>query len=183
MVEKGDPEVLNMVEITRWIWRTRLPLKVRIFLWMALQGRILTKEYRAIWRSTMSTTCELCRVAPESIDHLFCLCPVLLPLWRTLGAATGRSLVFSNRMELWEQMRDFSGPTSARALAQVENLVIPATLWAIWLGRNKLLFARERFYVENIWDNVLFFISAWGCSLVGARRVRMVRGELQIEPG
>ncbi|KAK1318406.1 hypothetical protein QJS10_CPB04g00880 [Acorus calamus] len=130
----------------------------------------------------MSTTCELCNAASESIDHLFYICPVIKQLWRDIGTALGTSFNFSNRIALWEEMWDFSRPRSSRLQAQVDKIIIPATLWAIWLGRNNLIFSGERFYIENIWDNAIAFVSAWGCSLAGARRVRIVRGELQIEP-
>ncbi|KAK1315600.1 hypothetical protein QJS10_CPA05g01348 [Acorus calamus] len=180
---RENPEVFNMVDQTRWLWKRKMPLKVKIFMWMAFQNHLLTKEYRARWNPTASTQCEICYAASESTDHLFGQCPTLVPLWRMVGHATGIHTSFHNKEELWHLLKGYSRSGVSSAQARVIKLIIPEALWAVWLGRNKLLFAGQRFYVENVWEETMRSLSAWGCMLGWMRGVRLVRGVLQFDPG
>ncbi|KAK1295505.1 hypothetical protein QJS10_CPA16g01626 [Acorus calamus] len=176
-------EVTDMVDQTKWIWKRKVPLKVKIFMWLAFQDCLLTKVYRARWRPAEGMTCELCNAAPESVDHLFGQCPAVAALWGLIGAATGIHTEFHSRDEMWQLMKSYSRLGGSRLHARVLKTVIPAALWAIWLARNKRIFAGHRFYVENIWEDTMGLVAAWGRALAGAGDVRIVRGEIQVDPG
>ncbi|KAK1276479.1 hypothetical protein QJS04_geneDACA020812 [Acorus gramineus] len=111
--QRDTPNVPQMVSRTKWIWQCKMPLKVKIFLWQAFQGRILTKATRAIWRPTMSTECELCKRCVETAEHLLCQCSALLPLWSLVERASGTPTSFMNEEELWGRMRGGASPGSA----------------------------------------------------------------------
>ncbi len=57
------------------LWAIRVPLKVKIFLWLVLRGRVRTKVNLSKRGWTGDVTCNFCSEAAESIDHLFLACP------------------------------------------------------------------------------------------------------------
>ncbi|VAH35095.1 unnamed protein product [Triticum turgidum subsp. durum] len=36
----------------RWIWKTKIPLKIKIFLWQMLQDAVLTRQVMSKWKWT-----------------------------------------------------------------------------------------------------------------------------------
>ncbi|KAK1292590.1 hypothetical protein QJS10_CPB17g00828 [Acorus calamus] len=37
-------------------------------------------------------------------------------------------------------------------MAEVQQCLVPAGLWAIWKAQNATIFRGQRFYFENLWD-------------------------------
>ncbi|KAK1293298.1 hypothetical protein QJS10_CPB17g00788 [Acorus calamus] len=131
----------------------------------------------------MSTMCEFCNQCPEMVKHLFCQCLALLPLWSLVEAATGVPTSFTNEEEMWHRMRHCTNPGSSRVQSRVVKIILPATLWAVWLNRNKKIFLGHRFYIENIWEDTVQLVTAWGCTLARARSVQLLGGAFTIDPG
>jgi zinc-binding in reverse transcriptase len=52
------------------VWKLKIPLKIKLFIWLALQGKILTKDVllRRGWSGF--TYCVFCTIL-ESFDHIF----------------------------------------------------------------------------------------------------------------
>ena len=70
----------NNISVSQDIWRTQLPLKIKIFLWYFKKGVLLTKDNlsRRNWRG--DKTCVFCSTT-ETIQRLFFLlflCQVLV---------------------------------------------------------------------------------------------------------
>ncbi|KAK1273818.1 hypothetical protein QJS04_geneDACA012430 [Acorus gramineus] len=63
---------------------------------------------------------------------------------------------------------------------RVARIITPAAVWAIWLIRNGVVFRKQRFYIENLWEKTVGLIRDWGCSLAGARSVKLYREKLII---
>jgi hypothetical protein len=61
--------------LRRYIWKIKVPLKIRIFMWFLHKKVILTKDnlLRRNWQG--NTTCVFCD-KEESIQHLFFECPL-----------------------------------------------------------------------------------------------------------
>jgi hypothetical protein len=55
------------------IWKTKIPVKIKTFMWLVEQGAILTKEnmLKRNWHGDPS--CYFCSL-PENIEHLFFEC-------------------------------------------------------------------------------------------------------------
>ncbi|WVZ70175.1 hypothetical protein U9M48_018861 [Paspalum notatum var. saurae] len=89
----------NNTRVSQDVWRTRLPLKIKIFMWYIKRGVLLTKDNlnRRNWRG--DNTCVFCP-RPETIQHLFFECSYAKFLWRTSHIALGiiRAIYFC-----WEQ--------------------------------------------------------------------------------
>jgi zinc-binding in reverse transcriptase len=69
--------------LVRSVWSLRIPLKFKLFLWIATHNCILTRDnllHRG-WQGPAS--CVFCS-NNESIDHLFFTCPFAHSLWQLL---------------------------------------------------------------------------------------------------
>ncbi|KAK1282217.1 hypothetical protein QJS10_CPB22g00388 [Acorus calamus] len=56
------------------IWCQKIPRKIKVFLWLLAQERLLTLTYRSKWRGGDDVQCKLCGAAPETVIHLFGEC-------------------------------------------------------------------------------------------------------------
>ncbi|KAK1320654.1 hypothetical protein QJS10_CPA03g01413 [Acorus calamus] len=68
------------LQATAMKWREisgpKIPLKVKAFVWLMFQERILTKTYRAKWSLQADILCPMCESAEETSEHLFITCSV-----------------------------------------------------------------------------------------------------------
>jgi len=80
--------VSNGIKVSQEIWRLKIPLKIKIFLWFLKKEVLLTKDnlVRRNWRGTV--TCDFCKQS-ESIQHLFFDCIYAKFLWRVVFSTTG----------------------------------------------------------------------------------------------
>lgn len=123
----SDPSWFNQ------IWRWQVPLKYKLFVWLAGKGKILTwdKLRRRGWEGP--GFCSLCRHAQEDIHHLLIHCDFSRKVWHLL-------FLHYNLPLSWH------GPTvSACFIEWLSNRALPlglATLvcWNLWIERNFALF-------------------------------------------
>lgn len=147
--------ILNFSGISRnryvLLWALPLPPKIRIFMWLVMHNRILTKNnlYKKGWRGDL--TCQFCH-KKETISHLFLKCPVARQIWFWFGNSQHH---FSN----WKTIADifnFSGSLSKNQ--QIAFLVVfSAICWTLWKHRNALIFQDAK--IHTIRSIILLIIS------------------------
>jgi hypothetical protein len=71
----------------RKIWKWKIPLKIKIFLWFLQKGVVLTKDNLAKKNWKGSQQCVCCNFN-ETIQHLFLDCPSAKMIWRIIFYAT-----------------------------------------------------------------------------------------------
>lgn len=64
-----------------WIWRLRLPERVRFFIWLLLQNKLNTNELRMKKGMCSSANCSACNDSLESAEHIFRSFPYALFSW------------------------------------------------------------------------------------------------------
>ena len=98
-------EATALVRLCRVIWKQRLPLMIRIFGWLLVRCRLMTRamRHRLVLGAIMN--CPLCDGEIEDCSHLFFTCPMVQEAWRTSGAA--RPTVSSD-VEFWSSFIDNS---------------------------------------------------------------------------
>lgn len=116
-------------------WYIKAPLKIRVFLWLFLKNKILTKDnlYKRGWRKG-DKICQFC-CREESIQHLFFECPLAKLIWNVVICALNLK-PFSNKTQLL-------GPWLFGFDKNTKNLMmvgITAVIWAIWKTRNRACF-------------------------------------------
>lgn len=129
--------IINNIRVSPVIWRTKVPLKIKIFMWYLQKGVVLTKDnlIRRNWSGNAS--CAFC-VKTETIQHLFFECHHAKFLWRlchiALGILPPRGV--SDMFGGWVQQ---GGSTNSLFLLGAAGFC-----WALWLHRNDVVFEKSR---------------------------------------
>ena len=123
-----DPLFLGL---WRRIRRSRIPLKIQVFLWLLLRRRLMTRSLRQQMVHSSSAECTMCGAIVEDCDHLFTRCLVAQTVWTLTRVVRPR---LSSMEDFWRSMAD--GPCRRGA----EWQLIFATLWVIWNHRNEVVF-------------------------------------------
>jgi hypothetical protein len=123
-------------QISTWrrqLWTWDLAYKIKLFIWLALERKILTWDSLQKRGWVGPSICSLCYRDEESISHLFINCPFTLKLWKNLHIAYnlvtnwgGNSL--NNCFENWLKVE------------KVYNTLPIIVCWYLWLERNRCIF-------------------------------------------
>ena len=70
------PEDPLFLRLWRRVWKSRTPLKIRIFVWLLLRQQLMTISFRQRMAPESAGDCVLCGVNLENCEHLFVLCPI-----------------------------------------------------------------------------------------------------------
>jgi hypothetical protein len=124
----------NTTYLRKYIWKLKVPLKIRIFMWFLNRKVILTKDNLVKRQWTGCTKCVFCD-APESIDHLFISCPFAKLVWRVVQ--------FTFNIEPPTSVTNMFGNwlngIGRRVKARI-RVGVCAIVWAIWNCRNDVVF-------------------------------------------
>jgi len=147
------------------LWQTPVPLKVRIFLWMALKNKISTMANlrKKIRQWNTPTICKFCNREEEDTDHLLILCPWLMKIWKELEVLFDikshppslKAAFTSWRLNIKQQDRE------------AWDFCFAATCWSIWLERNSRIFEGKARTETRIIQSTKELISLWRQNLKG----------------
>lgn len=138
------------------IWRANIPLKIKVFLWLLKHDRILTKENLLNKGWTGNTACIFCGEF-ESANHLFVNCYIAQSIWSWIANHNGFHFNCETIEDLW--YIDSCIPLKDRLLVE---LVRAATLWTLWLTRNKVCFDNIAIpTVASISSSIISLASFW----------------------
>ena len=70
------------------LWKLRVPLKIKIFMWYLIKGVVLTKDnlVKRNWQGNIK--CGFCD-SNETIQHLFINCHFAYYIWRLIACCFG----------------------------------------------------------------------------------------------
>ena len=66
------------------IWKLNVPQKIRTFMWLLHHGRILTNHEKIRRGFSSNPNCTCCPDKVEDVDHLFCCCKMVQPIWEKM---------------------------------------------------------------------------------------------------
>jgi zinc-binding in reverse transcriptase len=117
------------------VWSLKIPLKHKLFLWLALHNKILTRDNLRKKGWMGDTSCLYCTNS-ETVDHLFFNCPFIAPFWSLILThhPQGYLLDVSSLLSFWNSCLTLSSFTYWGTL-------LAASLWVLWLDRNKRVFS------------------------------------------
>ena len=107
--------------------KTRLPHKAKVFLWLVLHNKILTKDNLSKRNWKWNLNCVFCGL-PESINHLFFQCSVARFIWRIIQTTLNLNSInsFSKTEKIWS----FSVVAqSSRRFGALKMIVVLMIIW------------------------------------------------------
>jgi hypothetical protein len=114
------------------LWCTKVPPRVRIFLWQLIRGRLPCCEQVAKRRGPSDGNCALCGEI-EDCNHIFFSCPVAKFMWAGVRELLGNAW---NPTGVGDFLALANGPS--RTMRRVVWFTFAAQSWALWIVRNKL---------------------------------------------
>lgn len=113
----------------RRIWKTKAPLKTKIFAWMAVLDRVWTAERLAQHGLSHHDRCVLCDQSLEGINHLLLACPFTRDIWFHCLQAVGLRDLAPRPQDLcfdhwWRRCAKRAGTERRRDLNSMILLVI-----------------------------------------------------------
>ena len=131
-------DVINssVIPSSKHVWKVKVPLRIKVFMWFVHKQVILTKDNLAKHNWVGSTRCSFCD-HNETIKHLFLDCPLAKILWCSIHIAFNITPPTSINM-LFGTWLDGVDSDIARHI----RVGVCALLWAVWNCRNDLVFNR-----------------------------------------
>ncbi|TVU05324.1 hypothetical protein EJB05_48482, partial [Eragrostis curvula] len=154
----------------RRLWKSWAPLKVKIFLWLAILNRCWTADRLARRGMQHPEHCPLCDQEEENIQHLLTTCVVAREVWfHVLRRVELQSLMPDqdelNFKEWWRR--------SLRKVPKEKkkgfNTLVMLTSWGIWKQRNSCVFDAATPQPHLIVQHITEEATEW--KLAGARRL------------
>ena len=150
--EQAAAEDPAFIRQWRWAWKSRIPMKIRVFVWLLLRRRLMTRAYRQRMTPEATTECALCAGAVEDCEHLFVTCPLASSVWLSARVA---QIDLSSWEAFWRSINN--GPYRSK----VEWQHIYANLWSIWSHRNEVIFRGHSPSVDAIQHDARGLITLW----------------------
>ncbi|GLT80127.1 hypothetical protein SLA2020_515820 [Shorea laevis] len=120
-----------------WIWKLKCSERIKMFVWLLQQDRVLTNSVRFDRHFASSPMCPRCGQAVETPIHLLRDCYFSKLVWEVLDSLPPDFFVLDLRSWL------FKNSTHTHLLSNTHTTwasLFLSVLWFIWKSRNKLLF-------------------------------------------
>ena len=120
------------------IWKAKIPLKIKVWLWLIEHNAILTKDNLAKRNWTGDMQCCFCNCT-ESIDHLFFECITVNYIWSLVAFVLGANHRPTSFGQYWHWI-DTLLPNKKGS----HMIGLASICWAIWKSRNKCCFEKKK---------------------------------------
>ncbi|XVE83745.1 hypothetical protein DITRI_Ditri16bG0111000 [Diplodiscus trichospermus] len=140
-------ELLNSgnwnIEDKSWkiIWRWKGPQRIRSFLWLAVQDRLLTKTELCRRHMANDETCGWCHEGKETGLHVLRDCNVARQVWLNLVSMGSREYFFSMGYKDW-LLKILVNEDGMQSEIDWPTL-FGVGVWRIWFWRNQALYDRN----------------------------------------
>jgi hypothetical protein len=119
------------------LWKAKVPMKIKIFMWLVDAKAILTKDNlsRKNWQG--DKRCFFCNTF-ESIEHLFFDCYMSRYVWSLVAHITGAVCRPSSFDQFWVWVDRYM-----HNYKKVHMVGLSAICWAVWKSRNAIHFEKK----------------------------------------
>lgn len=154
----------------KWIWKAWAPLKVKIFIWLAVWRRCWTADRLQRRGLQHPDRCVLCDQETEDIDHLLLRCSFSKQVWFTALEWIGHAHLTPTAQQT--KFVDWWRRTDRRVAKETRkglNSFIQLVAWFLWKHRNACLFDESAPNVQHLLAEIRDEATLWG--IAGARRL------------
>ena len=144
------------------VWMHTAPPKVEFMTWLALLGKLNTKEMlvRKGILPTEAIMCSFYSVQPESCDHLLLCCPVSWKVWQCIAHDLGIKVeAQSNFRQFYDWWMARKSLNSTRKRFFILSFFV--TIWSIWNTRNMMVFQNQRYDHQALCHTIKWRIALW----------------------
>ena len=157
--QKIDASVLPSTTVsTRW--SMVVPKKVNVFIWRLNLSRLPTRL--ALSRKGLEIVtlrCAVCEGSTESVEYLFCECPVAVSLWELVFRWFHiPSVIFAGPREVFAWVDTYQ---QSAARKKIIEAVVYATLWFVWRYRNDVVHETRVLRKNLLFDSIREFSFLW----------------------
>jgi hypothetical protein len=117
-----------------YLWTIRIPLKIKVFIWLLYREAILTKD-NLVKRNWHGMLCVTFVIVFETIQHLFFDCVLGKFIWRVMQITFGLSTLTNIKHVFGGWVQRMNDKDRKLLLVGVGDM-----FWSIWLSRNDIVF-------------------------------------------
>lgn len=123
----------------KFLWKVKIPPKIKVFLWLAVRNSVLTKDNLIKGGWGEGSKCVFCG-AGETVDHLLLHCSVAKFLWSILQCTFNlRYIPVDTKIQFTTWLSQFGEERILKVCVGISAL-----LWSIWTCKNDICFERKR---------------------------------------
>ncbi|XP_071738847.1 uncharacterized protein [Rutidosis leptorrhynchoides] len=143
---------LTAVAWFRIVWFSQCIPRHAFLVWLLMGERLKTQDKLKSWEiHNMQLICPLCRLYPDSHDHLFFECLLARKIWKRMVVST-----WLTALENWKSICNCMQSSANRNTSSmvVAKLVFGATVYFIWQERNNRLFKKSHRTEVKLLDDI-----------------------------
>lgn len=157
----------------RRLWKTWSPLRIKIFLWLAIGNRCWTADRLAKRGLPHPDQCLLCDQEAEDINHVILRCSFSREVWhRTLQRIGLERLAPGPQDDTYAEWWRRAQRRAGRQTRKGVNSLIQLVAWCLWKERNRCLFYAKTPCIGTVADVVL--AEAQLLATTGAKGLRQI---------
>ncbi|GMI85215.1 hypothetical protein HRI_002190800 [Hibiscus trionum] len=125
------------------IWQLVVSQRVRLFLWLAFNAKLLNNQERHRRTFAASAVCSLCNDFNESVVHSLCDCVVARAVWDQINPIDISPNFYRYDQSNWI-LHNLKLSTFSPTMKTSWNITFAAFCWHIWKARNDQIFNDTR---------------------------------------
>lgn len=126
----------------KWIWKLKIPPKIKTFLWLCSHGKIPIHQYLYSLGISSEPYCAFCHTKVETLHHLFITCPNATQCWHMMQMIPYLQAHASIHITTKSWMRQLINNPLRYFDHIPAHTANPFTMWHFWTTRNKLFFEK-----------------------------------------
>jgi hypothetical protein len=157
--------------LRKYLWKLKIPLKIKIFMWFLNNKVLLTKDNLAKRNWKGCTKCCFCG-AQESIEHLFISCLFAKLVWRMVFFAFD----LPPPSNITNMFGNWLNGVDKKAKDRI-RIGVSALCWSIWRCRNNIVFNNSTtFNIMQVIHMIVHWVQMWALLLPQDQRAFMDTG-------
>jgi hypothetical protein len=127
----------HTIYLRKYLWKIKIPLKIKIFMWFLIYKVLLTKDNLAKRKWNGCQKCCFCD-STETVNHLFITCPFVKIIWRMVYL-TYNIPPPANVTNMFGKWLNGVCKDDKHKI----RVGISAICWSVWRTRNDIIFNKQ----------------------------------------
>jgi hypothetical protein len=158
------------------VWDSWAPLRIKLFLWLALRKRLWTADRRRRHGLEAQDNCYLCDQEPESIDHIIVQCSYAKQVWWFIRSALQETSQLQPTDSIYEWWRTWRAQWQGQC-RQGADSIFTLVACELWKERNVRCFRGANTQVADLLKLIKYEADMWiaaGAKNLGCLMQRVV---------